>query len=128
MAYVNKGNTLSQLDNLSEATEIYGNAISLWEESLQTGNVQNLPNLIKAFRIRTEVFIKLEDWQNVGVDVGRAFDLEKKYKEHLSDHFKQLIGQDINRIIIYLKEVSLTDREKVYGNLGEFAELVKSLV
>ena len=127
-AYLNKGNVLSQLDKLSEATEIYGNAICLWEESLQIGNVQNLPNLIKAFRIRTKVFIKLEDWQNVGVDVAKAFDLEKKYKEHLSEHFRQLIGQEIGEIIHYLKELSPANREKVYAHLGEFAESVKGLV
>ncbi len=128
MAYMNKGIALSQLDKLFEATEIYGNAISLWEVTLQTGNVQNLPNLIKAFRTRTEAFIKLEDWQNIGVDVAKAFDLEKKYKEHLSEHFRQLIGQEIGWIIRYLKEVSPANREKVYANLGEFAELVKDWI
>ncbi len=78
--------------------------------------------------MRTKVFIKLEDWQNVGVDVKKVFDLVKKHQEHLSDHFKQLIGQEIGEIIRYLKEVSPANREKVYANLGEFAELVKGWV
>ncbi len=129
-AYMNKGYTVSLLGELSEATKICGTAISLWEESLQTGKIQNLPNLIKTFQIRTEVFIKLEDWQNVGVDVEKAFmfSLPKLKSENFSEHHKWLIRQEIDKIIYYLKEVSPANREKVYANLGEWCEHVKGLV
>ena len=96
------------------------NKTSLWLERKVFPSINNL----------TKVFIKLEDWQNVGVDVKKTFmlSLPMLQSEDFSEHFKQLIAQEIGGIIYYLKKVSFENRKKVYDNLGEFAEYVKGLV
>ena len=45
MTYQNKGVALKSLGKLAEAIVFYSDGIQLWEETLQRGEVQNLPNL-----------------------------------------------------------------------------------
>lgn len=127
MAYVNKGNVLAQLGRLNQAVDIYGEAIKLWENAVA---LHLLPNLVKAFRIRVKVLIKLKDWEKTAIDVGKAFmhGFPVLQSDEVSDHFKQLIGGEIVEILRLLSEVSAERREEIYRQAGEFGEVLKQNV
>jgi hypothetical protein len=121
---MNKGNALEQQNHSAEAVAMLGQAIELWEQDLQLGFVQNLPNLVKALRIRVESLIKLEDWGNIAVDGIKSFSLFTNFTqgENFSEHFKQLIGGEFGVLLYQIKQLPNENREKIFTIANEIGQ------
>ena len=125
MAYLNQGVALEQQNNSAEAVAIFGQAIELWEQDLQLGFVHNLPNLVKALQIRVESLIKLEDWENIAVDAIYSLSLFANFTqdENFSEHFKQQIGEDFDRLLYQIKQLSSDNREKIFTIANKIGQM-----
>lgn len=123
-AFMNKGNALEQQNHSAEAVAMFGQAIELWEQDLQLGFVHNLPNLVKALRIRVESLIKLEDWGNIAVDGIKSFSLFTNFTqdENFSEHFKQQIGGEFYQLCFQIKQLLSDKREKIFTIANEIGQ------
>ena len=123
--YMNKGNALEQQNNSAEAVAMFGQAIELWERDLQLGFAQNLPNLVKALRIRVKSLIKLKDWENIAVDAINSLSLFANFTqdENLSEHFKQQIGEEFGGLLYQIKQLSSDNREKIFTIANKIGQM-----
>lgn len=116
-AYLNKGVALEQKNDSVGAVEMFGLAIELWEENLKLGFGHNVPNLVKALRIRVESLIKLEDWNQIADDAIKSLILFSHFTqdEDFSEHFKQQLGGDFVEMIRQIKQLAEDNQEKVFA-------------
>ncbi|HSK72410.1 MAG TPA: tetratricopeptide repeat protein, partial [Pyrinomonadaceae bacterium] len=123
-AYMNKGVAFEGKNNSAEAVAIFGQAIELWEQELQLGFVHNLPNLVKAVRIRAASLIKLKDWENIAVDGISSLSLFVAFTqdENLSEHFKQQIGGEFFWLLKSIKQLSSENQEKIFTIANEIGQ------
>ena len=97
MAYLNKGVSLDSLGKLNEAIEHYGDAINLWEETLQHGEIQNLPNIAIALRNRSNTHRKAGNADLADKDMRRLHELLEFTKQHQEiEHLDEAIQAEID--------------------------------
>ena len=80
------------------------------------GFVHNLPNLVKALRIRVESLIKLEDWAEIASDAVKSLALVANFTqdENFSEHFKQQIGGEFGGMLWQIKELPVDKQEEIF--------------
>lgn len=98
MAYGNKGNVLWGLGQQSDAIELYGDAINLWEESLQRGEVQNLPEYAICLGNRFGAHSKAGNDDLAAKDMQRLYELlEVTKQDKRIAHLSQAIQAEIDK-------------------------------
>jgi len=96
-SYWGKGIVLDKLGKIKEAIEFYDKAIELWEETLQRGEVQNLPNMAIVLGIRSDTHRKAGNTDSAEKDMQRLYQLLEVTKQHKEiEHLGSYIQTEID--------------------------------
>ncbi len=130
MAYMNKGIALDNLGRLNEAVDEYDKSEKAGQACLQRKEFHVLPAFVRNIRNRIVVLIKLENWQDIAIDINKVMYETENYLAgyDISEHFRQLIENQRNYIIQNLREVSTEDREKIYRHCGDNGDEIRELI
>ena len=127
----NKANVLQQDQKWDEALSYYQQAIEAWEICVaQLGLFHLMPNLLKCFRLRVSLWLKLERWAETASDTLAALSLVIPYVEHdqIPDELKQAAGGEMGGIVADLRELSPEQRAQLYAAGGEAEEMLRRLI
>ncbi len=96
----------------------------------QLGLFHLMPNLLKCFRVRVNLWLKLERWAETASDTLAALSLFIPYARHeqIPDELKQAAGSEIGGILAALRQLSPEQRAQLYAAAGEPAEMLRQLV
>ncbi|MGI9107190.1 MAG: hypothetical protein ACR2G4_13185 [Pyrinomonadaceae bacterium] len=130
-ACANKAVALEQEQKWDEALDYYNRAIQAWEMCIaQLGLFQLMPNLLKCFRLRVDLWLKLERWAEAASDVIAALSRFIPYAQHeqIPDELKQAAGSEVGAIRAALRQLSPENREQFYAAAGEPGEVLRQWV
>ncbi len=98
MTYWGKGNALNGLGKIKEAIDFYDKAIEFWDETLQRGEVQNLPNMAIVLGIRSDTHRKAGNPDSAEKDMRRLYQLLELTKQHKEiEHLGTYIQAQIDK-------------------------------
>ena len=129
-SYMNKGFALDILGRLNEAVDEYDKSEKVRQAYLQRKEFHVLPDFVMNIRNRIEVLIKLENWQDIAIDINKAMYETDNYLAgyDISEHFRQLIENERDSIIQNLRAVSTEDRGKIYRHCGDNGDEIRELI
>ncbi len=130
-ARANKAVALEQEQKWDEALAYYQQAIEGWEMCVaQLGLFHLMPNLLKCFRVRVNLWLKLERWAETASDTLAALSLFIPYLQHeqIPDELKQAAGSEMGGIVAALRQLSPEQRAQLYAAAGDAAERLRQLV
>ena len=89
-----------------------------------------MPNLLKCFRLRVNLWLKLERWAETASDVLAALAFFIPYAQHeqIPDELKRAAASEIGSIFAALRQLPPEHREQLYAAAGESAEILRQLI
>jgi tetratricopeptide (TPR) repeat protein len=97
-SYWSKGNTVKYLGRIDEAIKFYDKSINLFEQTLQRGEVHNLPNMAIVLGIRFGAYKEAGNADSAEKDMRRLHELLELTKQHKEiEHLGEYIQKEIDK-------------------------------
>ena len=130
-AFANKAIALEQQQQWDEALAYYTRALQAWELCVtQLGLFHLMPNLLRGFRLRVNLWLKLERWAETAADAlaAMSFFIPYAQDERIPDELKQAAESELGAMRAAFLQLSPDNREQLYAAAGEYAESLRQLI